>query len=95
MNLDYNYSLIDALIVFYQRERTVSTACQIDPSAPVLWRRRGPPGTITKELKAQLDCAHGHQYTTVSCPYLPQMDLTESENEMSEEQNSLYELIDC
>ncbi|CAB1312140.1 unnamed protein product, partial [Coregonus sp. 'balchen'] len=44
---------------------------------------------ITKELEAQLDCPHDNQYTTKSCPYTPQMELTESE--ISEDQNSLYE----
>uniref|UniRef100_A0A4W5R8G6 Muscle-restricted coiled-coil protein n=1 Tax=Hucho hucho TaxID=62062 RepID=A0A4W5R8G6_9TELE len=87
-----NYSLIDAFIVFYQQERRVSTACQTDPLVPecsCAAVEKRSTGTITKELWGQQDCAHDPQYTTESCPYTPQMELTESE--ISEDHNSLYE----
>ncbi|CAB1343333.1 unnamed protein product [Coregonus sp. 'balchen'] len=72
----------------------VSTACQIDPWVPecsCAAVEKRSTRTITKELEAQLDCAHDHQYTTESCPYTLQMELTESESEISEDHNSLYE----
>ncbi|KAK6306101.1 hypothetical protein J4Q44_G00230260 [Coregonus suidteri] len=75
-----------------EEERTVSTACQTDPWVPecsCAAVEKRSTGTITKELGAQLDCAHDHQYTTESCPYMPQMELTKSE--ISEDHNSLYE----
>eukprot|EP00063_Salmo_salar_P012852 XP_013987687.1 PREDICTED: uncharacterized protein LOC106565277 isoform X3 [Salmo salar] len=75
-----------------EEERTVSTACQTDPRVPecsCAAVEERSTGTITKELGAQLDCAHDHQYTTEACPYTPQMELTESE--INEDQNSLYE----
>ncbi|KAK6322040.1 hypothetical protein J4Q44_G00068320 [Coregonus suidteri] len=54
-----------------EEERMVSTACQTDPWVPECSYaavEKGSTGTITKELGAQLDCAHGPQYTTESCP---------------------------
>ncbi|XP_029564238.1 uncharacterized protein LOC115158935 [Salmo trutta] len=75
-----------------EEERKVSTACQTDPWVPecsCAAAEKRSTGTITKELGAQLDCAHDHQYTTESCPYTPQVELTESK--ISEDHNLLYE----
>ncbi|KAK6297158.1 hypothetical protein J4Q44_G00317410 [Coregonus suidteri] len=46
-----------------EEERTVSTACQTDPWVPdcsCAVEEKRSTGTITKELEAQLDCAHDH-----------------------------------
>ncbi|CAB1312385.1 unnamed protein product [Coregonus sp. 'balchen'] len=70
----------------------VSTACQTDPWVPECSYaavEKRSTRTIIKELEAQLDCAHNHQYTTESCPYMPQMELTESE--INDDHNWLYE----
>ncbi|CAB1324762.1 unnamed protein product, partial [Coregonus sp. 'balchen'] len=78
--------------ILEETERTVSTACQTDPWVPkcsCAAVEKRSTGTITKELEAQLDCAHDHQYTIESCPCTPQMELTESESEISEDQDSL------
>ncbi|CAB1336924.1 unnamed protein product, partial [Coregonus sp. 'balchen'] len=52
-------------------------------------------GTITTELEAQLVCAHAHLCMTKPCPFSPQImeELTDSksENEMSQDQVSLFE----
>ncbi|CAB1328373.1 unnamed protein product, partial [Coregonus sp. 'balchen'] len=82
----------EKIFILEETERTVSTACQTDlwvPECSCAAVEKRYPGTFTKELEAQLDCAHDHQYTTESCPYTPQMELTE--NEISEDQDSLYE----